>query len=546
MNGFRQGFNIHYEGPSARQHRSSNIPIRVGSPHDMWEKLMKEVDMGRIAGPFEEIPMSYFVQSPIGLVPKANNKTRLIFQLSYNFDGPDGGSVNSNIPDSYCTVKYKDLDYAVASCLDLAKQLGYLEQVMLGHESANLHFAKTDILSAFRILPVLPQQRFLLIMQARHPIMQKLYVFVDKNLPFGCGASCALFQSFSDGLLHIMEFMYGQKFRVTNYLDDFLFVAESEDECNRMVRIFLAMCSDIGCPISMDKTHWAATILEFLGIVLHGEHMMLMVPNEKRIKALNLLRWTTANRKITIKIVQRLTGILNFLNKAIVPGRTFTRNMYYKLKIRDKQGTMLRSYHHVKVDSDFKSDAEIWIKFLDIAATDVRQLCRPFVDFSQLTHADLLDFYTDSSLNPDFGMGVVFGDRWCYLKWGREFILQEKPSIEFLELFALVAGVITWGSMLRNCRIEIFCDNESVIGMIHKLTSPCPKCMKLIRILVLDNLLNNRKVFVRHIRSRLNILADSLSRLDFKRFWRNAPASMNKQPDSVHESLVPACNIWYA
>ena len=47
------------------------------------------------------------------------------------------------------------------------------------------------------------------------------------------------------------------------------------------------------------------------------------------------------------------------------------------------------------------------------------------------------------------------------------------PSIEYLELFALTAAVLTWGSKLKNRRITIFCDNLSVVCMINndKVTS---------------------------------------------------------------------------
>ena len=61
---------------------------------------MKEVELGRFAGPYDEPPFEHFVQSPIGLVPKDKGlKTRLIFHLSYP---KDGESVNSGIPKEFC------------------------------------------------------------------------------------------------------------------------------------------------------------------------------------------------------------------------------------------------------------------------------------------------------------------------------------------------------------------------------------------------------------------------------------------------------------
>ena len=48
---------------------------------------MKEVKVGRYCRPFEQIPYANYIQSPIGLVPKAGGKMRLIFHLSYDFGG---------------------------------------------------------------------------------------------------------------------------------------------------------------------------------------------------------------------------------------------------------------------------------------------------------------------------------------------------------------------------------------------------------------------------------------------------------------------------
>ena len=155
----------------------------------------------------------------------------------------------------------------------------------------------------------------------------------------------------------------------------------------------------------------------------------------------------------------------------------------------------------------------MWEKFLTLAAKNNQCLCRPFVDVDAFAYADTLGFFTDASLNRKYGMGAVFRDRWLVNKWGEDFIDKESPSIEFLELYALVSAILTWSSHLRNCRIIIFCDNEAVVNMVNNTTSKCPQCMKLIRLLVIDGLLSNRRVFVRHIASKANILADSLSRM---------------------------------
>ena len=84
---------------------------------------MKEIQLKRVAGPFKDIPFQDFMQSPIGLVPKAGGtQTRLIFHLSYDFKSDGLRSLNYHTPKELCTVHYKDLDYAVRTYLLLCEQ----------------------------------------------------------------------------------------------------------------------------------------------------------------------------------------------------------------------------------------------------------------------------------------------------------------------------------------------------------------------------------------------------------------------------------------
>ena len=452
------------------------------------------------------VPYRYYIQSPLGLVPKAGGQTRLIFHLSYDFrEENDRKSLNCHTPEELCTVKYKDLDHVVRTCLDLIAS-------MQDNDLQNIYFAKSDLTSAFRILPIIPWQQRFLLMKAKNPNTGKEMFFVDKCLPFGSSISCAKFQLFSDALHHIIEYFTRKKFRITNFLDNYLFIAMTEQECNNMVSQFLDIFQRIGCPVALDKTEYAMTKIVFLGILMDGEQFCLCVPTDKKNNAVDLLKWLIDQRSITIKTVQRVTGILNFLNKAIVPGRAFTRTMYNKLKTKTKDGILLKQYHHVSINADFKNDSKMWLRFLTEKSWESR-LCRPFVDFSDDKNSVVLNFYSDASAKCDLGMGAIFNRNWIVKRWDHDFITKYNPSIEFLELFALVAVVLTWqhNPVLNNSRVEVFCDNESVKFMVNDSKSHCCNCMKLIRILTLNNLKHNRKLIVRRVSSKDNILADAIS-----------------------------------
>ena len=107
--GFTNGFDIGYDGPQQRQSTADNIPFTIGDKVELWNKVMKEVKLKRVAGPFDNIPYSNFIQSPIGLVPKVgSDQSRLIFHLSYNCKKDGLQSLNHFTPKETCTVKYRD------------------------------------------------------------------------------------------------------------------------------------------------------------------------------------------------------------------------------------------------------------------------------------------------------------------------------------------------------------------------------------------------------------------------------------------------------
>ena len=82
VNGFRQGFDLGCKLDVNRDKIkifAPNLKLRVGNPVTLWNKVMKEVKLGRYAGPFKQVPYPYFVQSPIGLVPKDGGRTQDLF-----------------------------------------------------------------------------------------------------------------------------------------------------------------------------------------------------------------------------------------------------------------------------------------------------------------------------------------------------------------------------------------------------------------------------------------------------------------------------------
>ena len=247
VDGFRNGFDLKYQGPCQIQHYSPNLRFVVGDETEMWNKVMKEVELKRVAGPYPAPPLQNLIQSPLGLVPKDKGlKTRLIFHLSY--PRGMGTSVNSCTPKEDCTVKYLTFDDVVLLCMKAGP---------------GCKAAKSDLTSAFRHLGVLPKDWMILVMKAKHPVTKQVMYFVDKCLPFGHAMSCALFQKVSDAISYLVKFR--TKRPNVNYLDDSFFTAIVRALCNNQVTTFLEVCRQICFPVSLDKTYWATTKIIFVG-----------------------------------------------------------------------------------------------------------------------------------------------------------------------------------------------------------------------------------------------------------------------------------------
>ena len=131
-NGFRYGFRINYAGPRVT-YESRNLKSILNNPAIAWEKVMNDVNTGKIAGPFSYRPISNLRVVSIGLVPKKTGGIRLIT----NFSSPINESVNDFIDTSYTSVQYASFDRAVV----MIKQLCFKAQC-----------SKMDVKSALRLL----------------------------------------------------------------------------------------------------------------------------------------------------------------------------------------------------------------------------------------------------------------------------------------------------------------------------------------------------------------------------------------------------------
>ena len=59
---FTNGFDIGYRGNTNVKREANNLKLHVGNELILWNKVMKEVEVGRFYGPFRTVPYDNYIQ----------------------------------------------------------------------------------------------------------------------------------------------------------------------------------------------------------------------------------------------------------------------------------------------------------------------------------------------------------------------------------------------------------------------------------------------------------------------------------------------------
>ena len=486
------GADIGYTG-SRTARFSKNLPTALAQPEIVSENLATEVALGRVAGPFSTPPFPNLQVSPIGLVPKKHStKFRTIFHLSFPKSGAT--SINYSISKEDHSLQYITIDNAI--------------QGILCH-GRGCFLAKTDVESAFRLIPLKPSDYELFGM-----FWDGNYYY-DKVLPFGLRSAPFLFNMLSDAVEWILLNKCYISF-VCHILDDFLIIEPASPSppqsqaCQVSLSSMLLTFRNLGIPVANNKTQGPDNVLEFMGIILDSDKMEARLPLDKVERIQASLASFESRQSCTLKELQSLIGTLNFACKVVPPGRPFLQRMVELTR------NVSQPHHHIKLSSGFFKDLQTWKTFISHWNGAALFLSTSWVD----SHS--LELYTDAS--GTLGFGGIFGHRWFQGCWQTHQQLDQPGiSIAWQELFAIVVACHLWGDAFANKRIIFFCDNESVVHIVNSKRSRIPRVMDLMRHLTLLTLKHNFYLKTIHIEGKLNEIADSLSRFQMERFWSLAP-----------------------
>ena len=482
----RLGVNLGFYGDRDRLQIGPNLISAFQHEQAVDDNIQTELEKCRRKGPYTRIPFPYFFSNPLGVVfKKGKSKPRIVHHLSWPRSVANA-SVNASIMDF--DVKLDAFDKAVQAVRELGK---------------GCFMSKIDIESAYRCIPVRPLDWPLLGLQWR----DKFYF--DIVMQFGITSATAIFEWYSSAAQHIAARTYGLK-HIVHYIDDFMLLMHNHQASKQALDRVVALFTELGIPISVNKLEGPITSIVFLGIHFDSIAMTLRLTEEKVAAIHTELALWDARVSASREELQSLIGVLSFAAKVVAPGRTFLRRMIDHLK------TIPTSFNNTTqhpLSDSLRSDLHWWRRFL----TPWNGIS--IIPDTNWTPAHALSIYTDACVQ---GYGAVNGPSWFACKWSvdeeQQAARAKRDSMPFKELYALAITAATFGQRWRGRKILFNCDCQSMVDAWRRGDSTQPHISQLIRTLLFIAATNDFNMNIVHIPGVENVGADLLSRGQIRLF----------------------------
>ena len=217
----------------------------------------------------------------------------------------------------------------------------------------------------------------------------------------------------------------------------------------------------------MEKVDGPATVLVFLGLILDSLRQEIRLPPEKLQDMLQELTIWLAKCSTTKRELLSLIGKLSFAARAVPAGRLFLRRLIHL------STSVTKMHHHIRLTTDARADIHWWYSFLP-SWNSTGKFLHP-----TLIAAEDMELFTDAA---GTGCGAYFKGAWFHYAWQPH---QAEHSIQWKELFAIVAAALTWGYQWHGQRIRFHCDNQAIVLAWQHQRARHPRLMTLLRELFL-------------------------------------------------------------
>lgn len=469
---------------------SPNWPSALEFRNEVNDIIQADLEAGKLHGPFTEPPYDRFIVSPLGAFQKRNSsKVRVIHDLSY----PSIGSVNSLIDSDEYTLTYASIDDAVNFIVNM--------------DSEAIFLSKMDLKDAFKSVFIDPVDWPLMGFSWMDPAGCTQYYF-SKTLNFGLRSAPFLFDSIADPLLQIM-FHRGLRPTAIRYVDDFLIMAPSAEDCATSLDLMLSVAREAGFVIQQSKVTSPSRIVEFLGIVIDTCRGELRISQDRLDELKTEVTHWLGQGTLTKRKLLSIIGRCAFASKVIRGGKPFLARLFAAARSAKKL------HHKIRLPAEAKRDLEWWAAC--ITAHNGVTLYKPNW-LGRVRH-----IHTDAS---NQGLGACLDNcEWFFLSYtgSRSWMLQE--SINWREMHAAVLALHTWAPALSGSSVIFHIDNTTTCYILNSGYTQVDALMFFVRHWYMILECYSITVAPVYISTHENTNADDLSRLRVDSFLDRNPSA---------------------
>ena len=457
VNSIRRGYRIQF----ASNPPLASKPVVFSSytkNSQKWEALDAEVSSMLLKGAIEEVQFQRGFYSRMFVVPKPNGKFRPIIDLS---------TLNNYI------VKRKFSMQTVASVLQSVRTGDWMISV--------------DLKDAYFQIPV-------------HPVSRKFLMFrwEGKTYQFRvlCFGLTTAPQVFTKVFAPVAAFLHNQGIRLLRYLDDWLVLAESEQELLQAKDRLLELCRRLNIEINLSKSSLTPSqVSTYLGMTIDSIQGKAF-PSEERIgNLLSLVGKFLAIRAPPAEMWQQLLGHLASLTQVVPGGRIRMRRLQRQLRLCWSQASQEPSFP-VPWNSLIQEDLRWW--------SDMGNLLQ-----GQSFGSPIPDIHATSDASTK-GWGMTLATHSVQGSWTPE---EQRLHINLLELRAIRLGLAHFQALVKDKVVSVVADNTTALAYIKKGggTVSLSLSKEAVRLLKWAEG-NNTSLVTGFIRGKNNVTADALSR----------------------------------
>lgn len=354
--------------------------------------------------------------------------------------------------------------------------------------------ATLDLKDAYFLIPINNNHKKFL----RFKFHGTIYQF--NCMPFGLSCAPWVFTKLMKPVLYILR---GRGLISVLYLDDFLLLGNTMQECENNVSQTISLLKSLGFIINFEKSvPKPSQQCKYLGFVYNSNLMAISLPQKKRENILKLTNKFLALRSCKIRSFARYIGILASACPAVCYGWLYTKALERQkfLALKSSKGNYEAS---MKISANLKEDLLWWLNNI----SNTNNFIKP-PKFE-------IEIFSDASTT---GWGIYCNGKVSRGLWSES---EKQQHINFLELLAAFFGLKCFASEFSNCHILLRIDNTTAIAYINRMGS--------IQHPLLNNLsrkiwqwCEHRKIviFASYIKSVHNTEADRESRnLDVETEW---------------------------